>query len=222
MSDKTKLESAKRIAVQGGCYGIDCPSCFLNGVCPGYDSEIYKAAQEYLQDRGIIAEKEKKPYNFKSGDKAVIIADNFNHNIPIDEVVEIVKVDPDGILVFYLGHSWWVSDGDTIDIKPYIIEETAENDPENGPENDLENGPENGPENDLENDPVNSPAHYKNRIPGIEAIEVTEHFNFNRGNAIKYIWRAGSKGDMSKEIEDLKKARWYIDREVKKMENNNN
>ena len=63
-------------------------------------------------------------------------------------------------------------------------------------------------------DPVNSPAHYTNHPSGIECIEVTEHMNFCRGNAIKYIWRAGEKGD---EIEDLQKARWYIDREIKRL-----
>jgi hypothetical protein len=46
---------------------------------------------------------------------------------------------------------------------------------------------------------------------------VVEQFNFNRGNAIKYIWRAGLK-DKAKEIEDLKKAVWYINREISKLE----
>lgn len=59
-------------------------------------------------------------------------------------------------------------------------------------------------------DPVDHPPHYQT-IPGVECIDVVEHMNFNRGNAVKYIWRAGSKGD---EIEDLRKARWYLDREI--------
>ena len=49
----------------------------------------------------------------------------------------------------------------------------------------------------------------------VECITVVERFNFNRGNAIKYIWRAGEKGD---EIEDLKKAAWYIAREIHRLE----
>ena len=49
----------------------------------------------------------------------------------------------------------------------------------------------------------------------IECIHVAELFGFNRGNVIKYIWRAGLKGDA---IEDLKKARWYIDREIRRLE----
>lgn len=65
-------------------------------------------------------------------------------------------------------------------------------------------------------DPVNHPPHYGGHPSGVECITVVEHFNFNRGNAIKYIWRAGSKGD---EIEDLKKAEWYIHREVEKLQN---
>lgn len=67
------------------------------------------------------------------------------------------------------------------------------------------------------NDPVNSPSHYANKVPGIEAIEVTQHFNFNRGNALKYIWRAGSKGGPDKEIEDLEKAAWYIKQEIRRV-----
>lgn len=64
-------------------------------------------------------------------------------------------------------------------------------------------------------DPVNHPPHYVSHPSGVECITVVEHFNFNRGNAIKYIWRAGEKGD---EIEDLKKGRWYLDREIARLE----
>jgi hypothetical protein len=60
-------------------------------------------------------------------------------------------------------------------------------------------------------DTVNHPPHYTAHPSGIECIEVTEHFNFNLGNAIKYIWRAGLKGDS---LEDLRKAVWYVQREI--------
>jgi hypothetical protein len=63
-------------------------------------------------------------------------------------------------------------------------------------------------------DPIN-PDHYKNHPSKVECIQITEHFNFCRGNAIKYLWRAGEKGDA---IEDLKKARWYVDREIQRLE----
>lgn len=62
-------------------------------------------------------------------------------------------------------------------------------------------------------DNVNHPKHY-NQIPGIECIDVVEHMSFNRGNAVKYIWRAGSKGN---EIEDLEKAAWYLAREIERL-----
>lgn len=62
-------------------------------------------------------------------------------------------------------------------------------------------------------DPTN-PNHYRSHPSGIEAIQVTEHMNFCLGNAMKYIWRAGLKGDA---IEDLKKARWYLDREIARL-----
>jgi hypothetical protein len=66
-----------------------------------------------------------------------------------------------------------------------------------------------------EPDMVNEPPHYRWLPMGIEAIDITELFNFNLGNALKYILRSKHKG---REIEDLKKARWYIDREIKRME----
>lgn len=64
-------------------------------------------------------------------------------------------------------------------------------------------------------DKINHPEHYTQHPSGIECIQITEHMGFNLGNAIKYIWRADFKGYV---IEDLKKARWYLDREIKKRE----
>jgi len=58
---------------------------------------------------------------------------------------------------------------------------------------------------------VDHPPHYKSHPSGVEAITITECFNFNMGNAIKYIWRADSKG---KPLEDLEKAAWYLAREI--------
>ncbi len=65
------------------------------------------------------------------------------------------------------------------------------------------------------NDPVNNPKHYTGHESGIECIQVTEHMNFCLGNAVKYIWRADLKNDA---IEDLKKAREYIDIEIERRE----
>ena len=64
------------------------------------------------------------------------------------------------------------------------------------------------------NDPVNHPKHYTSHPSGVECITVTEHMGFNLGNAIKYIWRADGKGNA---LEDLQKARWYIDREIQRV-----
>lgn len=70
-------------------------------------------------------------------------------------------------------------------------------------------------------DAVNHPTHYTSHPSGVECIQVTRHMNFNLGNAVKYIWRAGLKGSRKvKLIEDLKKARWYLDDEIKKLEGN--
>ena len=64
-------------------------------------------------------------------------------------------------------------------------------------------------------DNVNHPSHYTSHPSGVECIQVTEHMGFNLGNAVKYVWRADLKNDA---IEDLKKAKWYIEREIQKRE----
>lgn len=63
-------------------------------------------------------------------------------------------------------------------------------------------------------DPVEHPKHYTSHPSGVECIQVTESFNFCVGNAIKYLWRAGSKGDY---VEDLQKAKWYVKREIARV-----
>jgi hypothetical protein len=69
----------------------------------------------------------------------------------------------------------------------------------------------------IEVDQVNHPVHYTSHQSGIEAIQVTRHMNFNLGNAMKYIWRAGIKSD-EKHIEDLQKAIFYINDEINRLE----
>ena len=71
-------------------------------------------------------------------------------------------------------------------------------------------------------DMVNHPPHYTSDPSGVECIEITRHRNFNVGNAIKYLWRAGLKKDAelidnTKTIEDLRKAIFYIEDEIKRL-----
>ena len=68
-----------------------------------------------------------------------------------------------------------------------------------------------------EPDPVNHPSHYTSHPSGIECIQVTEHMTFNCGNSVKYIWRNGLK-DGQPSIQDLQKAVWYLEREIKRLE----
>jgi hypothetical protein len=63
---------------------------------------------------------------------------------------------------------------------------------------------------------INSPKHY-DLIGGVDCIDFLEHFSFNCGTTMKYIWRAGKKGGPEKELEDLKKALWYLSREVDRL-----
>lgn len=65
-------------------------------------------------------------------------------------------------------------------------------------------------------DPVNRPTNYTSHPSGVECIQITEHMNFNLGNAMKYSWRAGLK-DSEDPVSDLAKAVWYIDREIKRL-----
>lgn len=68
-------------------------------------------------------------------------------------------------------------------------------------------------------DAVNSPAHYTsspakctNCGEGIECIDIAQHMSFTVGNVVKYLWRA----DLKNGIEDLRKAAWYLDREIER------
>lgn len=66
-------------------------------------------------------------------------------------------------------------------------------------------------------DPVNHPRHYGGADDPYEAIKVIEAWGlgFHLGNVVKYLARAGRKGAL---VEDLRKARWYLDREIARME----
>nr|DAI86617.1 MAG TPA: nucelotide kinase [Caudoviricetes sp.] len=71
-------------------------------------------------------------------------------------------------------------------------------------------------------DPVNHPQHYQ--FPGgAQPVDIAEHLTFNTGNAVKYLARAGrtdghAKGEI---LQDLEKARWYINREINRLKENN-
>lgn len=78
--------------------------------------------------------------------------------------------------------------------------------------------------NEPTEDVVNHPTHYTSDPSGVECIQITRHRNFNVGNAIKYLWRAGLKVMLGedakkKQIEDLKKAIFYINDEIERLEN---
>lgn len=62
---------------------------------------------------------------------------------------------------------------------------------------------------------VDHPKHYNEHPSGVECITIVEHFSFNLGNAVKYIWRSGLKSSDS--LEDLQKAVWYVNREIERL-----
>jgi hypothetical protein len=63
-------------------------------------------------------------------------------------------------------------------------------------------------------DLINHPPHYT-QFP-VEVIEITEQLDFCRGNAVKYLCRAGLKSKDT-ELEDLRKAQWYVERAIEKL-----
>lgn len=72
-------------------------------------------------------------------------------------------------------------------------------------------------ERTLSSDNVSHPSHYANGWSnGAEVIDLTEHLSFCAGNVVKYVCRAGRK-DPDKHVEDLEKARWYLDREIERV-----
>lgn len=79
---------------------------------------------------------------------------------------------------------------------------------------------------DTEDDRVNHPSHYTwlRELCGIEVIDITRHMDFDIGNCIKYILRAGHKSECGysnkqKALEDFKKAAWYLDDKIRALEN---
>src|SRR5215469_18149313 len=65
-------------------------------------------------------------------------------------------------------------------------------------------------------DLINHPPHYGSHPSGVECITISECYNFNVGNAIKYLWRAGLKEGVDP-VEDLRKAAWYVNREIERL-----
>jgi len=79
----------------------------------------------------------------------------------------------------------------------------------------LDNAAQRG--NSMKEEAVNHPAHYQS-ASGIEVIDFIEAYelNFAIGSVVKYVARAGKKAKET-EIEDLEKARWYLDREISRL-----
>lgn len=70
------------------------------------------------------------------------------------------------------------------------------------------------------NKQIEHPDYYNKHPSGIECIEVVRHFSFNIGNVVKYVWRAGLKDD-NETLQDLKKALFYLQDEIKRLEGTN-
>ncbi len=76
-------------------------------------------------------------------------------------------------------------------------------------------------------DEIKKPEHYNSHPSGVECIQVAEHMTFCIGNVIKYCWRAGlkvtgklknNKARLKARLKDLRKAHWYLNREIEQLE----
>lgn len=78
---------------------------------------------------------------------------------------------------------------------------------------------------DLIHDAVHHPKHYTSHPSGVECIDITKHYNFQIGNAMKYLWRQGLKNEngldpVEKQIQDCEKAIWYIQSYINDLKGN--
>lgn len=115
--------------------------------------------------------------------------------------VTVTAVNAESVCVEHEGAKWWNSPSALKRIPP--LAEGAEHPSRSRAASSLRAA-----------DPVDHPAHYTDHPSGVECITVTEHMNFNVGNAVKYLWRAGRKGDA---LTDLRKAAWYVNREIERL-----
>lgn len=145
---------------------------------------------------------------FKVGDRVCLTGGGWGELGVWGEVVVVSRVDSKGRAYFTLGDSEYLVGG------PYLPGVPGDFFAEvvDSPVNESDHG-----------DPVDHPAHYTSDPSGVECIQITRHRNFNVGNAIKYLWRNGLKDEPGtpakvKQVEDLRKAIWYIEDEIKRIE----
>ena len=150
---------------------------------------------------------------FKIGDRVRVI-DNGDFGT-------VDRADPDGTFRVKIGLAYWWFDAHELTLADSQATERPQ-ERVNGVDEVEVTWEEFEPPKTAPTDPVNHPSHYAsnpatctNCGAGIECIQITEHMGFNLGNAIKYVWRADLKNDA---LEDLRKAEWYIRREIQKRE----
>jgi len=88
---------------------------------------------------------------------------------------------------------------------------------------DWDNNQSWGDNPDKDHDAVDHPKHYTSHPSGVECIDITKHYNFQIGSAMKYLWRQGLKDEkgldpVEKQIQDCKKAIWYINNFIEDLE----
>ncbi len=164
--------------------------------------------------------------DFQPGDRVLVIDDGGGNPVEVGEYGTVVEVDnyvlTTGQRLIYV--KW--DKGNQCGLFDCRLEKVEEQNNDTG---------DDGPALDLSGlsglsatlvymdetvDAVNHPPHYGGFSNGAEVIDITEHLTFNGGNAVKYVARSTRKDGKNKGnvLEDLRKARWYIDREIERIE----
>lgn len=235
-NEKVRFKVGDRVVIN-----TNCPASNIHGtggeiidVTSGpYDYRVLldDGEQDLLYDDEVDPE----PKPFKNGDMVVVTGDTdeYLHLMEAGSVGQVVDIDTHSCYVtFKDGGCWWIGNAD---LEPYekthaewqrdlLMQDGEDWGDLTYPVRDLDPAesleqPEYYDEEYEEPDMVNHPPHYTSHASGVECIQVTEHYSFCVGNAIKYLWRAGLKGGSTeKQIEDLRKAAWYAEREAQRIE----
>jgi hypothetical protein len=161
---------------------------------------------------------------FKAGDRVVVVRSTHNDEVYLCKRGEVVRIE--GTQEYEVGvrlDGMGLTNFDTAELEFEHVYDALRAKPDVAStifnERDLLACAVDGEEKSAPaDDVVNHPSHYADGWSnGAEVIDLTEHLNFSRGNAVKYLCRASRKGGPEKELEDLQKALWYVKREIRRL-----
>lgn len=203
-----KFKDGDRVRItQGGVPGYGGVGTLRNdpkGVYPYQVEGIYDSVPIGVLETEI--EKVETGLRFSIGDRVRAVETGGGAYVEVGDTGTVAEIDSStaSFTGRHLVRVNWDKSGKTFGLFHYRLEK-------------IEDSP--GPTNNDPVDLVNHPPHYK-FSNGASVIDITENLTFNGGNAVKYVARATRQDGQNKGnvLEDLRKARWYIDREIERIE----